>query len=67
MLTVQYFVSHFRKTLCKKKKMKHLFICYLNQIVVMIDSKLSFFYRNGSHKVLFVTLQYIKHLFCSIL
>lgn len=34
-------------------------ICYLNQNMVIIDGKLSF-YRDGSHKVLFVTLQYIK-------
>lgn len=39
--------------------MKRLFICDLNQNMVIIDSELSL-YRNGSHEVLFVTLQYIK-------
>ena len=71
MLTVQIlFVSHFRKTLCKKKKRKkqELFVYLLfesehgNQ-----RQRAVFFTINGSHEVLFVTLQYIKTPFCSIL
>lgn len=64
MLTVQYFVSHFKKNLVYKKK--HLFICYLNQNMVTADTELSLCH-NGSHEVLFVTLQYIQTPFCSVL
>lgn len=59
MLTVQYslyLTLEKKKTLCGKKK---FVICYLNKNSVITDGKLSF-YRNGSHEVLFVTLQYIK-------
>lgn len=71
MLTVQYYLyltleKRVKKTGKKQKKRKGLFICYLNQKAVIIESKLSF-YRDGSHEVLFVTLQYIKTPFCSIL
>lgn len=35
-----------------------MFLCYMNKNTVIIDSELSS-YRDGSHEVLFVTLQYI--------
>lgn len=66
MLTVQYSLYLTLEKHCIKKNKKHFFICYLNQNMVITDSELSFC-RNGSHKVLFVTLQYIKTPFCSIL
>lgn len=66
-LTVQYSLYlTLEKRVKKKKKRKRLSICSLNQKMVVTDSELSF-YHNGSHEVLFVTLQYIKTPFCSIL
>lgn len=54
MLTVQYFVSHFRKKRC------------VNSHLLSFESEHG--NNRGSHKVLFVTLQYIsKHPFCSFL
>lgn len=58
MLTVQYSLYlTLEKKNCVEKKM--FVICYLSKNTVITDCKLSF-YLNGSHEVLFVTLQYIK-------
>lgn len=68
MLTVQYSLyltlENKKKTLCREKKKKFV-ICYWNKSTVITDYKLSFC-RNGSHEVLFVTLQYIKTPFFAV-
>lgn len=66
MLTVQYSLYLTLVKHCVKKEIVHLLFESVRgnnrQRAVF------FFYRNGSHEVLFVTLQYIKNtFFCSIL
>ena len=67
MLTVQIlFVSHFRKTLCKKKREKNrkcLFICHLNQNMVIRDSELSFLPSTGHTRSSLLLCNISKHLF----
>lgn len=67
MLTVQYSLYLTLEKHCVKKTKKKEPFVYLLFESEHGNNRQRAVYRNGSHEVLFVTLQYIKTPFCSIL